>query len=294
VKRLTLDSGAWALASFACVVSRNAIELACQQLRARGVREPQVALVLGSGLGGLADHVLHPVCVDYGDVSGMPTSAVTGHSGRFVAGELAGVPVIAMQGRVHLYEGHAADVVVRGVRMMCALGARALIVTNAAGGVAPRLSAGTLMLIDDHLNLTGSNCLVGPNDDALGPRFPDMTHAYDPALSALALRVAAQQGVALARGVYAGLLGPSYETPAEIRMLRAVGADAVGMSTVLEVIAARHLGVRCLGVSCITNAAAGVTDEALSHDDVQHVASAAADRLQALITGVIAELGGAA
>jgi purine-nucleoside phosphorylase len=223
----------------------------------------------------------------------MPTSEVAGHVGRFVAGELGGVSVVAMQGRVHLYEGHAADLVVRGVRIMVALGARVLIVTNAAGGIASRLTPGTLMLIDDQLNLTGQNCLVGPNDDALGPRFPDMTHAYDKQLSLIALRVAAQQGVALARGVYAGLLGPAYETPAEVRMLRTLGADAVGMSTVLEVIAARHMGVRCLGVSCITNAAAGVSDDVLSHDDVQRVASGAAGRLQALITGVVAELGGA-
>lgn len=279
------------MASFAQVFTGSDMELACQQLRARGFREPKVALVLGSGLGGLADQIASPTVADYDDVSGMPTSAVAGHVGRFVAGDLGGVPVVAMQGRAHLYEGHSADVVVRGVRIMIALGARVLIVTNAAGGIAPQLTAGTLMLIDDQLNLTGQNCLIGPNDDALGPRFADMTRAYDTELSALALRTAERHGLSLARGVYAGVLGPSYETPAEIRMLRTIGADAVGMSTVLEVIAARHAGVRCLGVSCITNAAAGVTMEVLSHADVQRVANAAAGRLQLLITGVVAELG---
>lgn len=269
------------------------MERATQQLRARGIGEPKVALVLGSGLGGLANQLKQAVTVDYADVGGMPTSTVAGHAGRFVAGELAEVPVIAMQGRAHLYEGHSAEDVVRGVRIMAGLGARVLIVTNAAGGITSSLAAGALMLIDDHLNLTGHNCLVGPNDDALGPRFPDMTHAYDKELSALTRAIAARQAVTLARGVYAGVLGPSYETPAEVRMLRTLGADAVGMSTVLEVIAARQLGVRCLGISCITNAASGVTDDVLSHEDVQRVANAAADQLQALVTAVVSEVGSA-
>lgn len=273
------------------MLPRNDIDLACQQLRARGFTAPKVGLVLGSGLGGFADRIESPHCVNYGDVSGMPTSAVAGHAGRFVMGGLDGTSVVAMQGRVHLYEGHAADQVVRGVRILCALGAKVLIVTNAAGGIAPGHVAGTLMLIQDHLNLTGRNCLVGPNNDSLGPRFPDMTHAYDPSLLELAETVGREQGLALSRGVYAGVLGPSYETPAEVRMLRTLGADAVGMSTVLEVIAARHMGVRCLGISCITNAAAGMSDQTLSHDDVQDVANAAADRLQALVSGVIARLG---
>lgn len=260
-------------------------------MRAHIQGTPQVALVLGSGLGGLADQIANARSVNYADVTGMPTSAVAGHAGRFVIGEIAGVPVIAMQGRVHLYEGHDADDVVFGVRLMASLGASFLIVTNAAGGIDPSLNAGTLMLIDDHMNLTGRNCLIGANDDTVGPRFPDMTHAYDEALLALAIATARTHDIELARGVYAGVLGPSYETPAEIRMLRTLGADAVGMSTVLEVIAARHLGLRCLGVSCVTNAAAGVTDQVLSHEDVQQVANAAADRLQALIVGVVAQLG---
>lgn len=247
--------------------------------------------MLGSGLGGLAARILDATAVSYGDVSGMPTSGVAGHAGRFVIGSLAAVPVIAMQGRVHLYEGHSPDRVAFGVRVMAALGARALIVTNAAGGIAPGLAAGSLMLIDDHLNLTGRNSLVGVNDDALGPRFPDMTHAYDRELIALCKVAARTLGIPLAQGVYAGVLGPSYETPAEVRMLRTLGADAVGMSTVLEVIAARHMGVRCLGISCITNAAAGLSDQALSHDDVQDVAHAAAERLESLVLAVVAQLG---
>ncbi len=250
--------------------------------------------MLGSGLGGLATRITDASVVGYGDVSGMPTSAVPGHAGRFVMGHLASVPVIAMQGRVHLYEGHAPDRVVFGVRVMAALGARVLIVTNAAGGIAPSMTAGSLMVIDDHLNLTGRNGLVGVNDDALGPRFPDMTRAYDQDLAALCTMAAQTLGIAVTRGVYAGVLGPSYETPAEVRMLRTLGADAVGMSTVLEVIAARHVGLRCLGISCITNAAAGLSDQVLSHEDVQDVANAAAGRLQALVLAVVAQLGGAA
>lgn len=270
---------------------RNDIDVACQQLRTRGVTVPKVALVLGSGLGGLAERIADPRIVSYGDVSGMPTSGVAGHAGRFVMGTLASVPVIAMQGRVHLYEGHTPDRVAFGVRVMAALGARVLIVTNAAGGIAPDLAAGSLMVIDDHLNLTGRNSLVGINNDALGPRFPDMTCAYDRDLAALCMLTGKTLGIALAHGVYAGMLGPSYETPAEVRMLRTLGADAVGMSTVLEVIAARHMGVRCLGISCITNAAAGLSDQRLTHEDVQDVANAAAERLETLVLAVVAELG---
>jgi purine-nucleoside phosphorylase len=174
---------------------------------------------------------------------------------------------------------------------MCALGASVLIVTNAAGGIAAGLEAGALMLIEDHLNLTGRNCLVGPNDEALGPRFPDLSRAYGRDLLEAAERVGASSNIPLKRGVYAGVLGPSYETPAEVRMLRALGADGVGMSTVLEVIAARHMGVRCLGVSCVTNMAAGLGDETLTHDDVQAVAASATSRLETVILGVLKEMG---
>lgn len=248
---------------------------------------PRVALVLGSGLGGLTDAFERPEALPYSLIPGMPTASVPGHVGRLVAGELDGVPVIAMQGRLHPYEGHALAEVVLGVRLMLRLGADTLIVTNAAGGVDPSLPPGSLLAITDHINLTGLNCLLGPNDPALGPRFTDMSRAYDPALIALAEKVATGQGIALARGVYAGVLGPSYETPAEVRMLGVLGARAVGMSTVQEVIAARHMGARVLGISCITNAAAGLTDHPLTHAEVERTARASAERLTALVRSIV-------
>lgn len=233
---------------------------------------PKLALVLGSGLGGFADSLRAPTFVPYSEVPGLPASAVAGHVGRFVFGTCQGVQVVAMQGRAHLYEGHSAQEVVLGLHQMLDAGAQAVIVTNAAGGIRPDLTPGTLMLISDHLNLTGQNCLIGTNDDSLGPRFPDMGDAYSAALRKLAHCNAGKLGLELAEGVYAGLLGPNYETPAEITMLRALGADAVGMSTVQEALAARHRGVPCLGISCITNAAAGLGDTRLDHSDVQTVA----------------------
>lgn len=252
--------------------------------------QPEVALVLGSGLGALADTIEAGTSVDYGELPGMKSSAVVGHAGRFRTGRLCGRSVIAMQGRVHLYEGHSPAHVVLGVRLMLRLGARTLIVSNAAGGIRGDLRPGTLMVIDDHLNLTGQNCLVGPHDAALGPRFPDMSSAYDPALRACARRVADAAQLPVTSGVYAGLLGPSYETPAEIRMLRALGADAVGMSTVLEVIAARHMGARVLGVSCITNLAAGLSQQPLSHSEVEQTARRSGEDFVRLIEGVLTEL----
>ena len=217
----------------------------------------------------------------------MAASGVAGHRGNFVLGTLGGVSVCAMQGRVHLYEGHRPDDVVRGVRAMVALGAPIIVLTNAAGGIRKDLAAGDLMLIEDHINLTASSPLTGPNDDALGPRFPALSDAYDPALRALAQRVAKALHHTLRSGVYAGVLGPAYETPAEIRMLRTLGADAVGMSTVLETIAARHMGARVLGVSCITNLAAGLSKTPPDHAEVQATAKAAEKRFRALLAGVI-------
>jgi purine-nucleoside phosphorylase len=196
-----------------------------------------------------------------------------------------------MQGRVHLYEGHSAADIVFGTRLMLTLGADTLLITNAAGGIDPAFSPGDLMLIEDHLNLTGDNCLVGDNDAALGPRFPDMTMAYDRALMSIADEVAAADGYALRRGVYAGLLGPTYETPAEVRMVRTLGGSAVGMSTVLEVIAARHMGARVLGVSCITNLAAGISKTLLSHDEVKETAERVRERFVGLLSGVLARVG---
>jgi purine-nucleoside phosphorylase len=251
---------------------------------------PEVALVLGSGLGAAVDSLEGERSVAYAELPGMPTSNVPGHAGRFVAGTLAGRSVLAMQGRVHLYEGYSAEQVVRGVRLMLMLGARTLIVSNAAGGIRTDLRPGDLMLIEDQLNLTSDNCLRGPNDPELGPRFPDLTTAYDPELVRRASDVAVRVGQYVPRGVYAGLLGPSYETPAEIRMLRTLGADAVGMSTVLEVIAANHMGARVLGISCITNLAAGLSPKRLSHDEVEATARASRDRFTRLLTGVLEDL----
>jgi purine-nucleoside phosphorylase len=265
------------------------LERPLQMLQAHG-RAPRIALVLGSGLGPFADTLSDTVRMPYADLEAVPVSAVAGHAGNFVFGRAAGHEIIAMQGRVHMYEGYSAEQVVRGVRLMIALGARTLIVTNAAGGIRPGSSPGQLMLIEDHLNLTGHNCLCGPNDARLGPRFPDMSDAYDPELLALASRVARVLGIGVSRGVYAGLLGPNYETPAEIRMLGILGAHAVGMSTVQEVIAARHMGARVLGMSCITNLAAGLSPHKLSHAEVEATALATRADFERLLAGVIAEL----
>lgn len=251
---------------------------------------PRVALVLGSGLAALADSFTDSVALPYREIVGMPESSVAGHPGRLINGLLDGVPVVAMQGRLHPYEGHSLSAVVLGVRLMARLGARALIATNAAGGLDPGIAPGALLAISDHLNLTGQNCLVGANDPALGPRFPDMSSAYDPGLRALAREAAAQLGFVLHEGVYAGVMGPSYETPAEVRMLRMLGASVVGMSTVQEVIAARHLGLRVLGLSCVTNLAAGLSSQPLTHVEVEATARASAASLTALVRAVVARI----
>lgn len=246
--------------------------------------------MLGSGLGAFAERLLEPRCIPYERIDGMVASSVPGHAGQLVLGRHGALPVAVLQGRVHLYEGHPPEQVVLGARLLVELGAKIVILTNAAGGIHPELAPGSLMLIEDHLNLTGQNCLVGPNDDRLGPRFPALCGVYDGELRALAHEVAAHAGLQLHAGVYAGLLGPSYETPAEIRMLRTLGADAVGMSTVLEAIALRHMGARCLAISCITNRAAGLAGSVLDHDDVQRIALAASQRFGELLDGVLARL----
>ena len=248
---------------------------------------PEVAMVLGSGLGGFADRFEDATVIPYSEIPWMPVSTVSGHSGNLVIGRISDKRVAAMQGRTHLYEGRSAEEVVFGTRLMAGLGAKTLIITNAAGGIDPSFAPGDLMLITDQLNLTGTSSLLGPNDEMLGPRFPDMTHAFDPALIADAERVAAKIDLSLRHGVYAGLLGPAYETPAEVRMLKTLGADAVGMSTVLEVLAARHMGLRVLGISCITNLAAGLSDAPLSHDEVTETAARARKHLEGLLLGVL-------
>jgi purine-nucleoside phosphorylase len=251
--------------------------------------QPRVALILGSGLGSLADDVQSAIRIPQSAIPGFPEPGVAGHKGDLVAGTLEGVPVIAQSGRFHLYEGHPPATVVLPVRVFAELGVTTLVVTNAAGGIRPTLPVGGLMLIADHINLTGRSPLAGPAVDG-EPRFPDMSEPYDRGLRALARRMALERRVPLDEGVYCGLLGPSYETPAEIRMLERLGADAVGMSTVHEVIVARARGVRCLGISTITNVWAGAAPQPLSHEEVLEVGGRAARALGDLIRGVLRAL----
>jgi len=267
-----------------------ALQNAEADVRKHTDRTPSVALVLGSGLGAFADTLDNSTVIPYGEIRGIPQSSVAGHKGCLVIGEAEGVTVVAMQGRNHLYEGHTAAEVVFGARLMFRLGAKTMMVTNAAGGIDSDFAVGDLMLIEDHLNMTGQNCLNGPNDDSLGPRFVDMTVAYDLELRELAIEAAQEVGFSLQKGVYASLLGPTYETPAEIRMLRTIGASAVGMSTVHEVIAARHMGVRCLGISCITNLAAGLGEGTLSHDEVKDTADQVHDRFVNLLRCILRKM----
>ena len=263
-------------------------------IRKRVEREPRVGLVLGSGLGDFADTIENLVKIPYGDLPHMAASEVVGHAGNFCFGDVEGTPVVCMQGRVHLYEGHPVDQVVHGVRMMARLGARCVLLTNAAGGLEPTWAAGDLMVVSDHLNLTGTSPLVGPEDETIGPRFPDMTDAYDPELRGWLREAGRDAGIALREGVYAGLLGPQYETPAEVKMIAALGAQAVGMSTVLEVIALRHMRVRVAALSCITNLAAGMAGRPLAHAEVEATARSRRADLVALIKGWVSRAGAAA
>ena len=251
---------------------------------------PDVAIVLGSGLGDFADTLANRMVFSYGDIPNWPASAVVGHAGRLVAGTLAGRRVAALSGRVHYYEGHDLKTVTFAVRALGRLGVRTLILTNAAGGINFDFKPGTLMLMDDHINLMGGNPLVGSNDERFGPRFPDMTAVYSPRLRDLAGDAARHKGLALAHGVYAALQGPSYETPAEIRYLRTIGADVVGMSTVPEAIVARHMGLEVLGISCITNPAAGVLPHPLVHDEVMEVARRVRGEFAGLLEGIVERL----
>jgi purine-nucleoside phosphorylase len=254
-----------------------------------GRRKPRVAIVLGSGLGFLANDVADPLRIPYRAIPGFPEPGVAGHKGELVAGTLEGVPVVVQAGRFHLYEGHPAAVAGLPVRVFAELGIEVLIVTNAAGGVRRTFQAGTLMLIADHINLMGRNPLIGQPDPG-EQRFPLMHESYDGELKALARAVAREAGIALEEGVYVGLLGPSYETPAEVRMLERLGADAVGMSTVPEVLVARARGVRCLGFSSITNPAAGITGAALSHTEVLAMGETVAQSLGVVVKGVLRRL----
>ncbi len=261
------------------------------QLRRRTDFTPRVALVLGSGLGGYAAQIEQEAAVPYAELDGFPVSTVAGHTGRFVFGRVKGVPVVAMEGRVHLYEGYDPADVVLPIRLMGLLGAKALLLTNAAGGVNFDFQPGDLMLITDHISTFVPSPLRGANLDTLGPRFPDMSAVYDRELCGVIRTSAKKLGVPLREGVYMQFPGPAYETPAEIRMARALGADAVGMSTACEALAARHMGLRTAGVSCITNLASGMLDRPLSHEEVQQTADAVAARFTALVTDVISAMG---
>jgi purine-nucleoside phosphorylase len=265
------------------------IQAAAQAIRGRSRADldpPQVGLILGSGLGSFADTFEQSVAIDYGDIPHFPRSHVVGHKGRLVLGKRGGASCVAMQGRVHMYEGHDASTVSFPARVLVALGAKVVIVTNAAGGLNPAWAPGTLMLIRDHLDLLRDHALRGPNDDRLGPRFPDMTHAYAPELRTLVRDVATDASISLQEGVYVAMPGPTYETPAEVKMLQILGADATGMSTVPEVCVARHMGARVIGISCITNQAAGITGQTLSHDEV----TATATRVRATFEGLLDQI----
>jgi purine-nucleoside phosphorylase len=276
--------------------AREQYEAAAEVIRQRSQRQPKIGLILGSGLNPLAEAVEAADAIPFGEVPNFPEPTVPGHAGRLVLGYLEGMPVMVMQGRVHFYEGHSIQQVVFPVRVMQVMGIEMLIVTNAAGGLKPDFHAGDLMLISDHINLmgmTGNNPLFGPNDATLGPRFLDMSQAYDPELRRIARQVAREKGLPLHEGVYVGLAGPSFETPAELRFLRGIGADAVGMSTVPEVIVARHGGIRVLGVSGISNVAQvdAARGQEVTHEEVLVAGQQIVPRLTALIRGVLTRLG---
>ena len=265
---------------------------AVRVVRERAKVAPRLGIILGSGLGGFASQVEDTVTIPYAEIPHFPQSTVAGHSGKLVVGSIGGVPVAVMQGRVHAYEGYAMDEVTFPARVLGLLGCKRLIVTNAAGGIRANIAPGSLVLISDHINLTGHNAALGPNEsrfaciDGAGQRFFDMTAAYSPAVRKLAAAEAARQGIAISEGVYLAVLGPSYETPAEIRAFRTLGADLVGMSTVHEVIVARHMGIDVLGISLVTNLAAGVSGDAIQHDEVMDIGR----RVERQFTGLLAAL----
>jgi purine-nucleoside phosphorylase len=267
--------------------TREQLDADMQAVRDRTGLVPELGLVLGSGLGFLADQVEDAVPIGYAELPGFPISTVEGHASRLVLGTLAGRAVAVMQGRFHYYEGYDMRRIAQGVRLLGALGAGTLFITNAAGGIRADLEPGDLMLISDHINLMGSNPLIGGNLEHLGPRFPDMSDAYTRDLREQARRIAREEGVEVKEGIYAAFTGPSYETPAEIRLLRTVGADAVGMSTIPEVIAACHMGLRVLGISCISNLAAGISDRPLSHDEVKETANRTREKFTRLLLALV-------
>ncbi|MDT8859834.1 purine-nucleoside phosphorylase [Alkalihalobacillus sp. MEB130] len=266
------------------------IEQTTSFLREKVKETPVIGLILGSGLGVLADEIEQPVKVPYSEIPNFPVSTVAGHAGQLVFGTLEGKKVVAMQGRFHFYEGYSMDVVTFPVRVMKALGVEQIIVTNAAGGVNESYEPGNLMIIKDQINNMGQNPLIGPNDEAFGVRFPDMSNAYSERLRQLARAQAEKLNLSIQEGVYVGNTGPAYETPAEIRMLRTLGADAVGMSTVPEVIIARHAGLEVLGISCISNMAAGILPQPLTHDEVIETTERVKADFLSLVKAIVKEM----
>ena len=252
---------------------------------------PKVALVLGSGLGNFADQIDVEVEIPYSDIEGFPVSTVSGHDGKYICGTLSGVPVICMKGRVHYYEGYSVQDVVMPIRLMGLLGAKVLFLTNASGGIADGFKAGDFMMITDHISLFAPNPLIGANIDELGVRFPDMSSTYNKDLCALIEAAAAENGIELKKGVYVQCTGPSFESPAEIQMLKKMGADAVGMSTVVEAIAANHMGMKVCGISCVCNLAAGISPHPLTHEEVKEAGAKAAPLFTKLVTGSILKMG---
>jgi len=267
------------------------LKAAADWLQGRLPEPPAVGVVLGSGLGDFAEQMTDALTIQYSEIPGFPPAAILGHAGKFVAGRVRGVPAVVLSGRVHYYEGHPMSVVVFPARVLGLVGCRDVIVTNAAGGISRSLRPGDLMLIEDHLNFTGTNPLIGPHDEDLGPRFPDMTDAYRKDLRRVALRVARRERIPLKRGVYVGLHGPSFETPAEIRAFGRLGAHAVGMSTIPEVIALNQMGVGVVGISCITNTAAGVGGRKLDHAEVLATTQRVKLRFVRLLNGLVEAIG---
>ncbi|HTU41991.1 MAG TPA: purine-nucleoside phosphorylase [Candidatus Aquilonibacter sp.] len=262
-------------------------ETAAQTVLERTGLRPRIGLVLGSGLGSFADSLSGSVRIPYREIPDFPRSTAIGHAGQMVIGNSGNVPVVAMQGRVHLYEGYSPQQIAFPIRVFGRMGVRAVVLTNAAGGINRSYQQGALVLVRDHINLQGTNPLVGPNDDELGVRFPDMTHAYAKYYREVAKEEAAKLGMTLHEGVYAAMLGPSYETPAEINFLRIIGADLVGMSTVNEVIAARHMGMPVLAICCVTNMAAGIFDQPLSHEEVMETGERVKTSFEALLRAIL-------
>jgi purine-nucleoside phosphorylase len=263
---------------------------AAQFILTRTPLRPRIALVLGSGLGGFADELQDSVRVPYAEIPHFPQSTAIGHAGRLVIGKLKDIPLAAMQGRVHLYEGYSPQQVAFPVRVFARMGVAAVVLTNAAGGINPEYARGSLVVLRDHINLQGSNPLLGPNDDRIGTRFPDMTDAYNPTFRRFTLEESESLGGGIYEGVYAAMLGPSYETPAEIRFLRTIGADLVGMSTVPEVIAARHAGLDVLAISCVTNMAAGLSGQEITHQEVLETGELVRGKFLALLRAVVPKI----